>query len=211
MRTTLTLLPRLLAFAALACGITIAAASPSQAQTALCPAAVGAQAGIALANGTCTNGVTGAFSGAALSTQALSDLSQSATQETVRNTSSALQTRREQEQQRCPDGFSRVNGECVRNVPAATPIRPMPAPAATKVATSRAAPVSRRRVAPRPAVEPLPSLVAYPVYPPDLSIALRQLGDRLRQYRGPKCQRHYGDQLLPGRRRWRTSEYSDHH
>lgn len=119
-------------------GLTVFGAAPSQAQSALCPGAIAGQTGFALSNGTCTNGSTGAFSGAALATQALSDLSQSATQETVRNTSSAISTRREEELQRCPDGFSRVNGTCERIVPVAAPVTPRPA--ATPVARPRFTP-----------------------------------------------------------------------
>lgn len=142
---------RLVVVAAAFSTMALVSTSPSRAQTALCPAAVGAQAGIALTNGTCTNGFTGAFSGAALSTQALSDLSQSATQETVRNTSAAVSTRREEEQQRCPDGFSRINGTCERNTPLAA--RPAPARvAAPKVRSRVAGTAARRRIAPAPVV-----------------------------------------------------------
>lgn len=157
-------------------GILCFSATPSLAQSALCPAAIAGQSGFALSNGTCTNGFTGAFSGAALATQSLSDLSQSATQETVRNTTSAIATRREEELQRCPDGFSRVNGTCERikpvaapaaSRPVATPVAPARIPAKT-VAGARLPrrPVVVRRPAPAPieTMAPPPVLAPAPIY-----------------------------------------------
>jgi len=69
----------------------------------LCPS------GAPLANGQCGDG---AFSGAALSSQALSDLSETTTQETSRNTINKMTERREAEQQGCAEGFKRADGEC---------------------------------------------------------------------------------------------------
>jgi Autotransporter beta-domain len=65
-----------------------------RAQTALCPP------GFSLTNGSCVKGDDGAFSGAALSSQALSELSQTITQQTTTNTVKSVTERREQEQQR---------------------------------------------------------------------------------------------------------------
>jgi Autotransporter beta-domain len=78
--------------------------------------------GFRLQNGVCTNSGSGgidpsAFSGAALASQALSALSQTTTQETSRSTVSRIIDRREQEEQRCAEGFSRVDGTCERNPP----------------------------------------------------------------------------------------------
>jgi hypothetical protein len=82
-----------------------------------------------LRNGVCTNGTNGAFSGAAVASQALSELSEVTTQETTKNTISAITTRRAQEEQRCAEGFSRVDGTC----------RPIPKPvSAPAVPTARA-------------------------------------------------------------------------
>lgn len=147
-------------------------ATPSQAQSALCPAGIAGQTGFALSNGTCTNGFTGAFSGAALATQSLSDLSQSATQETVRNTTSAIATRREEEVQRCPDGFARVNGTCERIKPAAAPAASRPiatpaAPARSAAKSAAGARVPRRAVAPpRLAPAPVETMAPPPVLSP---------------------------------------------
>lgn len=137
---------------------------PAFAQTALCPPSVGTQTGFALSKGTCTNGFTGAFSGAALATQALSDLSQSATQETVRNTANAISTRRDQEQERCPDGFRRVNGLCE---PIAAPAR-SPAPVAQPQRAKRFPAVAGSKREPRMAPrKPAPTYaVAAPPPPP---------------------------------------------
>ncbi|WP_407526677.1 hypothetical protein [Methylobacterium oryzisoli] len=65
----------------------------------------GTTAPYTLQNGSCTNGVNGAgaFSGAALASQSLSDLSQSATTETNRTTSNAIANRRAEETQRSAD------------------------------------------------------------------------------------------------------------
>jgi hypothetical protein len=94
----------------------------AHAQTALCPP------GFALQNGACTNGASGAFSGAALSTQALSELSQTTTQESSRNALNSIANRREQEAQRCAPGFSRVDGRCKSDAPRPIVTAPEPAP-----------------------------------------------------------------------------------
>jgi len=68
-----------------------------RAQTALCPQ------GFSLTNGSCVDATptqNGAFSGAALSSQALSELSQTITQQTTTNTVKSVTERREQEQLR---------------------------------------------------------------------------------------------------------------
>jgi hypothetical protein len=65
-----------------------------------CPPAITGQTGIILQGGTCTNGTTGAFSNATLASQALSDLSQSTTQETTRTATSAISDRRQVEADR---------------------------------------------------------------------------------------------------------------
>jgi hypothetical protein len=68
----------------------------SRAQSVFCPTNIPD-----LANGACTNGTNGAFSGAALASQALSELSQTTTQQTTRNASDAVTARRAQEEERC--------------------------------------------------------------------------------------------------------------
>jgi hypothetical protein len=129
---------------------------------------------IKLQNGTCTNGTTGAFSNAALASQALSDLAQSTTQQTSEVARTSIETRRETEQQRCPEGFERVNGECRRIATAEPEAPPAPSTAPRPAPAPRTeAPPARRRVVEEPArparvaVQPRPILKAPPpVIPP---------------------------------------------
>ncbi len=143
-------------------------------QTSLCPSTVGIPddarvsssedfpspstlSGISSSNGLCSNDAS-AFSGAALASQALSELSQSTTQETTRTTGNAITDRREAERQRCPEGFSRVDGACeriaprvVEEVPAAKSV-PVAEPARKKAAKAKPAPAVKavRAAAPPP-------------------------------------------------------------
>src|SRR6202043_3234516 len=108
----------------------------AQAQAIFCPGAIPLQPGIALSAGTCTNGTTGAFSNAALASQALSDLSQSTTQQASATVESTLEVRRQVEQDRCPDGYERVNNVCQRiasSAPPPPPAAPPPVPPAEQV------------------------------------------------------------------------------
>ncbi|MDQ6869066.1 MAG: autotransporter outer membrane beta-barrel domain-containing protein [Pseudomonadota bacterium] len=97
---------------------------------------------ISLQNGACTNGKNGAFSGAALASQALSELTETTTQETTKNTIDAVTNRRAQEEQRCAEGFTRVDGTC-QPIPrpvshAAAPAVPLaPAPSLSEVREPR--------------------------------------------------------------------------
>jgi len=100
-------------------------------QQALCPASVlfatgEGTSGISLQGGLCTNRgtpaggpraadggfPTGAFSGAALATQALSELTQSTTSETTRSLQDSLSKRRDEERELCSAGFTLVGGAC---------------------------------------------------------------------------------------------------
>ena len=84
-----------------------------QAQTIFCPATFNPNNGpVFLANGTCTDRTNGAFSGAALASQSLSELSQTTTEATTKEIGKSIVERREQERERCPEGFSRVDGAC---------------------------------------------------------------------------------------------------
>ena len=126
--------------------------------------------GFTLVNGACTNFGTGTdptgASGAALASQALSELSQSTTQETARSAENSIANRREAEEQRCAEGFSRVNGECERNPPpvaeaAAPPPPPPPAPAKKRAAErkakkGKAAVVAKAPPSPAPPPAPVP-------------------------------------------------------
>jgi hypothetical protein len=118
--------------------------------------------------GYCTNDA-GAFSGAALASQALTELSQSTTQETTRTTGNAIVERREVERQRCAEGFTRVNGVCEPTAPrvaepvvAAEPV-PVKEPLRKKAVTPKAEAVAGRK----PAARPVSTVrVALPPQPP---------------------------------------------
>src|SRR5215831_17410091 len=76
-----------------------------RAQTIFCPATFakdpqGNTNAVVLSNGSCTNGNNGAFSGAALASQALSEVSQTTTETTTREIGKAIVERREQERER---------------------------------------------------------------------------------------------------------------
>ena len=103
------------------------------------PGSLGTQAGIALQGGNCTNGVTGAFSNAALAAQALSDVSQAATIQSTQVTLDAVSARRRVEIEACPAGYVRRNEACERVAETA-----QPAPSSLPlVRTSAPAPNSR--------------------------------------------------------------------
>jgi hypothetical protein len=92
--------------------------------------------GYVSSNGLCTNDAS-AFSGAALASQALTELSQSTTQETTRTSGNAIVDRREVERQRCSEGFRRVDGRCEPLTPRVT----------EEVAAAPPAPVEQRKKA----------------------------------------------------------------
>ena len=113
----------------------------AQAQgTIFCPATINGVGGFQLVNGLCTNGNTGAFSTAALSSQALGDIQQSVTAQTTTAALDAISARRKEEVERCPVGFERsTDGTCKRTVVA----EPSP-----RVSSSR--PTAHRQKAPAP-------------------------------------------------------------
>lgn len=166
-----------IALLALAGALSPWAAAPAAAQRVFCPATVGGGAvtGIALDGGFCTdNAGTGAFSGAALATQALSDLSQSTTQQSNGQAERGIASRREEEAQRCPEGFVRVGGECQRPAPSVTLEAPPSRPSVTISAPPprQARPVRPRIAAkPRRHVLPPPPVVAPPPPPPVIVLA----------------------------------------
>jgi hypothetical protein len=136
----------------------------AQAQVSqFCPSTVPGQAGaMQFIDGAavCTNGISGAYSNAVLASQALTELSQSATQETTRTTTNAISDRRQAEEQRCPEGFERVGGACRRVAAEATSTPPPPPPApvsATKKGTKskQKAAVSSPRLLPTYKAPPL--------------------------------------------------------
>jgi Autotransporter beta-domain len=70
-----------------------------RAQAIFCPATFSGSP-VVLSNGSCTDHVDGAFSGAALASQALTELSQTTTQVTTKELGKAIVERREQERER---------------------------------------------------------------------------------------------------------------
>ncbi len=133
----------------LACTGWLMSAPLARAQSLFCPASAfdNNETGFAVENGACTNGQTGSFSGAALASQALSSLSQTATQETTRTTATSITTRRDEEEQRCAEGFIREDGACRRTPAPVVETLPGAPPAAEPPA--RTAP-SRAKVAAHP-------------------------------------------------------------
>jgi Autotransporter beta-domain len=132
---------------------------------------------INLQNGACTDGTNGAFSGAALASQALSELSETTTQETTKNTIDAVTNRRAQEEQRCAEGFSRVDGTC-QPIPKPVPqavapaVSPAPAPTPAEVHKPRgkkAKAAARRRYHLAP---PAPEVVRREPAPPSPSMLM---------------------------------------
>src|SRR5215831_2079632 len=119
----------------------------AQTQTIFCPAAfspnqsntVPANSPVFLSNGSCTNGSDGAFSGAALASQALSELSQTTTQTNTKEIGKAIVERREQERERMrrpvrparevtrerPSEVVRKPSEVVSKEPPPPPIEPV--------------------------------------------------------------------------------------
>lgn len=101
----------------------------AQSENLFCPG------GFSLRNGACVSnpGVVdpAGLSGAALASQALSELSQSTTETTNRTLGTAIKDRREQETERCAAGFSRIDGVCQ---PIAAPAAETAGPAVTTAA-----------------------------------------------------------------------------
>lgn len=89
--------------------------TPSVEAQIFCPTSAGpGQPGVTLQGGFCTNGHTGALSTAALSSQSLSEVTETTTQQSTTSTLKAVENRRNEEAQRCPNGFERVGGDCRR-------------------------------------------------------------------------------------------------
>ncbi|GGH20306.1 hypothetical protein GCM10007036_23790 [Alsobacter metallidurans] len=170
---------RAVSYVALVAGGILAGTSGSFAQSVYCPASTsqlpvlpgnvspgGVGTSINYTSGTCTNDQTGvgAFSGAALASQALSDLTQSVTTQENAVVSETIRERRRTEVETCPSGLVRIDGACIRRQPAAAaPVARVAAPRA------KAKPVAGRRVpAPRPSVvvetTPAPVLLSAPRY-----------------------------------------------
>ncbi|MDQ6703881.1 MAG: autotransporter outer membrane beta-barrel domain-containing protein [Pseudomonadota bacterium] len=133
-----------------------------------------------LQSGSCVKrvGGPGAFSGAAVASQALSELSETTTQETTKNTIDAVTNRRAQEEQRCAEGFSRVDGTCQPipkpvSAPVATPIVPAGPPEEHVLKTTKkpkAAAVARKEAEAAPKIVrraplPPPTLLPVPIEP----------------------------------------------
>jgi Autotransporter beta-domain len=118
-----------------------------RAQTIFCPATFFPGSPVVLLNGSCTDRVDGAFSGAALASQALTELSQTTTQVTTKELGKAIVERREQERERMR-----------RPVPPARAVpRERPTPAEERaVPRERPKPAEVVRKEPPPPPAPLP-------------------------------------------------------
>lgn len=86
-------------------------AQSANAQSVFCPAG----GGFVLTSGLCTNGATGAFSSAALSSQVIGEIQQSTAQQATTAALDAISARRVAETELCPDGMVRINGACHRS------------------------------------------------------------------------------------------------
>src|SRR6516225_7953614 len=121
-----------------------------RAQTIFCPATFGSGPGqgqpVFLSNGSCTNGSDGAFSGAALASQALSELSQTTTQTNTKEIGKAIVERREQERERMRRPVRPAREVPPEREPAREVPREKPKPTA----------VERKEPAPPPALLPSP-------------------------------------------------------
>jgi hypothetical protein len=154
---------KVLAASAAIVPVLLAGFAPSADAQFFCPANANGQPGIALNGGFCTNGVTGALSTASLSSQSLSEVTQTTTQQTTSNNLEAVEKRRNEEAQRCPEGFERSGGGCRRTAQNA-PARSRTAPGSSQ--STMTEPVrTARRTAP---AEPAPMLYKAPpmVYDP---------------------------------------------
>jgi len=129
--------------------------SPAQAQNAICPTGLPGQTGITSQINSCTNGITGAYSNTALASQSLGELSQSSSQDSTKATMASISDRRTSEEQRCPDGFTRVEGICR---PAASRFAPEPPPGGTWMPASLLASMPLK---PASAVEPVPRMAVW--------------------------------------------------
>jgi Autotransporter beta-domain len=148
-------------------------ASPAKAQI-FCPTSTSTGAsGIVLSGGFCTNGGTGALSTAALSSQSLSEVTQTTTQQSTLSTLEAVEKRRAEEVQRCPEGSERTAQGCRRIAQRTTAPSSTPAPSSSRATmvqprapstTEQPAEVTRRTTArTRTAPAPTPLYKAPPM------------------------------------------------
>jgi hypothetical protein len=158
---------------------TIGTGESAQAQSIFCPSSINQyQSNIVMSGGTCTNVQTnpkgvGAFSNAALASEALSDVTQATTQQANASVATTLGTRRQTELDRCPDGFERVNGVCERIVTAETPATappPVSPPTQTAPPQTRNPPAGGGEAVPPPR---RPALIYKAPPPPPLEPAVR--------------------------------------
>lgn len=93
----------------------MAGADGASAQSTFCPASLPTVdiGTFGLDSGRCTNGLVGAFSGAALGSQSLSDLASGSTETTNRAASGMINERRQGAQFSCPAGTVRSGGQCL--------------------------------------------------------------------------------------------------
>ena len=102
----------------------------AHAQSALCPTSFPGLTGIIFQGSSCTNAVTGAYSNAALASQSLGELSELSTEDATKAIMVSISERRNAEAQRCPDGFTPIDGTCEPATPVSR-FAPDPPPDAT--------------------------------------------------------------------------------
>jgi len=154
--------------------------TPARAQTAFCPSITTAPSpvnsvpGIVQTSGKCTNpGIAGAFSGAALASQAIGDLAGTSTSLETSTAVEAIGQRRERQVEACPAGETPVDGIC-KPIPPPV-IVAAPATPAPRVAKHRAKPksqISPRSASTAPAAPPAPIILA-PQPPPVVDQSFR--------------------------------------
>jgi hypothetical protein len=170
----------------LALGVSLLSAGSASAQTVFCPVQVSARSpvntvtGIKQSGGNCTNpSFVGAYSGAALASQALGDLAGTST---IQETSAAVQSieeRREVPPQACPAGEALVDGICKAQPPApATPVaggvQPGPALSTAPAPAPSAVPKRLRTKAAKRAAPQVVTAPTLPVHKPSTPVIYDQ-------------------------------------
>lgn len=173
----------------LAFGVTFLSAGSASAQGVFCPGAVpspspvngGTVPDIRPNSGNCTNPkIAGAYSGAALASQAIGDLAGSITTLETSAAVKSIQERREMPAQACPDGEVLVDGICkAPPVPApVTPVvgaaQPGPELSAPRPRAAPAVPKRSRATVAKPAAPQVVTAPTLPVHKPSAPVIYDQ-------------------------------------
>jgi hypothetical protein len=175
----------------LALGVSLLSANSAVAQSVFCPAVVSnapsviggvinATPGVGQSGGKCTNpAVAGAYSGAALASQALGDLAGTSTIEETSVAVQSIEQRRELPAQACPDGEVLVDGICKAQPPApAVPIvggvQPAPELSTAPAPAPSAVPKRSRTKAAKRVVPQVITAPTLPVHKPSTPVIYDQ-------------------------------------